>query len=174
MVIPTRASPWPRADGGRLAGVSSFGFGGTNAHVIVAEAPAPAESAPAAVPERPSHVLTLSARDPNALEQLAQRYAEHAAATTDWPLPDVAFTANCGRQHFSHRLACVASSAGEAQEKLRHFARGQVPAGGFRAEAGHTPPPRGLPLLRPRRTVRRHGPRTRPQPADVPPHARPV
>jgi len=44
-------------------------------------------------------------------------------------------------QHFSHRLALVAGSAGEAQEKLRRFARGQIPAGGFRAEAGHSPPP---------------------------------
>jgi len=86
-------------------------------------------------------VLLLSARTAESLQDAKAALAAELARDEGLSLPDVAFTANCGRQHFSHRLAFVASSAGEAQEKLRQFARGQIPAGGFRAEAGHTPPP---------------------------------
>ena len=70
-----------------------------------------------------------------------ERYRDHFAGATEQSFPDAAFTANCGRQHFPHRLAFVANSAREAQEQLDHFCRGDRPATIYQAEAGHTPPP---------------------------------
>jgi myxalamid-type polyketide synthase MxaB len=116
---------WP--EGPRIGGVSSFGFGGTNAHMIV-------EAAPALPPrdvrsERPLHVLNLSAKSDTALRQVAQRTA---AALRDLPtsdFPDFAFSANAGRSHFAYRLSTVAAGATEAAEQLADFADGKpVPA----------------------------------------------
>ncbi|HLH25149.1 MAG TPA: polyketide synthase, partial [Chloroflexota bacterium] len=78
LTIPTRLTPWPAGAARRTAGVSAFGLSGTNAHVIVEEAPA-APARPAAR-ERPLHLLALSARSEAALGTLAARYAEHLAA----------------------------------------------------------------------------------------------
>src|SRR5262249_7206004 len=75
IAVPTALTPWLKGDQRRLAGVSSFGFSGTNTHVIVEEAP-PSDSVPAEV-ERPYHLLTLSAKTDTALKQLATRYARY-------------------------------------------------------------------------------------------------
>ncbi|CAM2010377.1 type I polyketide synthase [Acanthopleuribacter pedis] len=92
------------------AGLSSFGMLGVNAHLIVEEAPRPArvEAAP-----RPSHVLTLSARDSDTLDTLAARYAERAREVG---LADLCYSANTGLRAFDHRLAVVA----EDRESLSH------------------------------------------------------
>src|SRR5207245_72664 len=79
--VPGTRMPWPRGNGRRLAGVSSFGFSGTNAHVVLEEAPALQTQAEpgqgVVVPsERPQHVLALSAKSEAALRELAQRYAD--------------------------------------------------------------------------------------------------
>lgn len=118
--IPTRAAPWPRGERRRRAGVSSFGFSGTNAHVVVEEAPL--DESPAA-PERPCHLLLLSAKDPQALRELAGRYAALLAEGDRPGLGDVCHTAALGRSHFEHRLAVAARSVGEAREQLQSFAR---------------------------------------------------
>src|SRR5580692_11526954 len=76
--IVTEQTPWP--SGTRIAGVSSFGFGGTNAHVIVEEAPAPAVPSAAAAKERPLHVLALSAKSDGALRELSDRMAAAVAS----------------------------------------------------------------------------------------------
>jgi acyl transferase domain-containing protein/acyl carrier protein len=120
--IPVNGRPWPRGERRRLAGVSAFGFSGTNAHVIVEEPPA-RESARRPV-ERPRHILTLSARSEEALAKLAAAYAE-ALARRDADLADIAFTANAGRAHFERRLAVTGSS----REELR---RGLLDASGER------------------------------------------
>ncbi|AGC47287.1 non-ribosomal peptide synthetase [Myxococcus stipitatus DSM 14675] len=100
--------PWRVEDGPRRAGVSSFGIGGTNAHVVLEEAPAPREVEVAAERrERSRHVLTLSARDDVALRQLAGRF-QGLLERTDATLADVCFSANTGRADFDHRLALVA------------------------------------------------------------------
>ncbi|HEX7479510.1 MAG TPA: beta-ketoacyl synthase N-terminal-like domain-containing protein [Polyangiales bacterium] len=115
--IPTVATPWPRGARARRAGVSAFGFGGTNAHVILGEPPA--APAPQQQLDRPLHVLALSARDPQALRQLVVR---HARAAAHEPLGDVTFTANTGRAHFKYRAAFVAGTSAELRGELARFA----------------------------------------------------
>ena len=120
--VATSLVAWPRAERERIAGVSSFGFSGTNAHAIVAEAPV-AEAAAPGVRERPLHVLTLSAKSEAALREMAAQYAAHLATSSD-DLGDLAYTANVGRSHFGHRMAVVAGTAAEAAEQLTASGRG--------------------------------------------------
>ncbi len=92
--VNTALVPWaPPAGAPRRAGVSSFGLGGTNAHVIVEEAPALEPSGPG----REWQVLPLSARTPTALEEAAQRLARHLEDRPEIPLADVAFSLQTGR-----------------------------------------------------------------------------
>ncbi|WP_432973946.1 type I polyketide synthase [Dactylosporangium sp. CA-233914] len=119
--VPTALTPWPDAGGPRIAGVSSFGFSGTNAHLIVEQPPAGAEPE-AAAPERPQSVLALSAKTPAALTALARGYAARLAAGGG--VADLCYSANTGRSHFRHRLAAVGADAEEIAEKLADFADG--------------------------------------------------
>jgi acyl transferase domain-containing protein/SAM-dependent methyltransferase len=114
--VPTAAEVWEPIEGRRLAGVSSFGFSGTNAHVIIEEAPSAESPAPTqrAADDRPAHLLALSARDPAALADLARAYA--ACLQQGVALSDLCFTAHIGRTHFSHRLAVV----GATRDALSH------------------------------------------------------
>jgi acyl transferase domain-containing protein/SAM-dependent methyltransferase/acyl carrier protein len=121
ITVPTERAPWV---GKRLAGVSSFGFSGTNAHVILEEAPVLEHTLVGA--ERPLHLLTLSAKSETALKTLSRRFANHLDSQQ---LADVCFTANAGRSHFSHRLAVVADSVPQAREKLVAFAEGRESLG---------------------------------------------
>lgn len=112
--VNARLSPWPALQGApRRAGVSSFGIGGTNAHVVVEEAPAAVSGAPG----RKWQVLPLSARSQNALEQGARRLAEHLKAPGP-ALADVAYTLQTGRKAFAQRRAAVAQDAGQAARLL--------------------------------------------------------
>ncbi len=99
--VTTEHAPWIPAGGVRIAGISSFGFSGTNAHVILEEAPIATEL-PRAATERPLHLLTLSARSDPALRELARRFDEYLGQHPDATLSDVAFTANTG--------ACIANT----------------------------------------------------------------
>jgi len=121
LTIPTQTVPWTRNGWPRIAGVSSFGMSGTNAFAVLEEAPA--ESARPVGPERPLHILTLSARSEAALDQLSGRYQRQLADRPDLRLTDVAFTANAGRSHFPHRVFLTAANSAEAAEKLRAGAR---------------------------------------------------
>jgi acyl transferase domain-containing protein/acyl-CoA synthetase (AMP-forming)/AMP-acid ligase II/acyl carrier protein len=130
LVVPTSARPWPAGERRRLAGVSSFGFGGTNSHVVVGEAPALPERAGGV--ERPLHVLGLSARDEESLRALVSQYVEHLdrrPSMEDVDFADLCFTAGAGRSHFAHRLALVAASAAEARDKLSASLAGEDPPG---------------------------------------------
>jgi thioester reductase-like protein len=127
ITIPTAPTPWRSSDVPRLAGVSSFAFSGTNAHVIVSEAGQASTRPPAPVPlpERPLHLLALSAKSEVALRQLAARYADHLIHHAV-DLADLCFTANAGRSHFSHRFSLVADSAATLHPQLTAFATGQL------------------------------------------------
>lgn len=111
---------WP---GPRIAGVSSFGFSGTNVHVVMEEAPVIERREPEA--ERDCHVLALSARSAAALHTLAARLRDRLPDH----FPDVAFTANCGRSHFEHRLAVIARDGAEAMARLDEYLAGGSFAG---------------------------------------------
>jgi acyl transferase domain-containing protein/aryl carrier-like protein len=124
VTVPTALTPWPRAARPRRAGVSSFGVSGTNAHVILEEAPLPAAALPASGPA----LTPLSARSAVALRALATRHADFLAAQPGLPLADVAHTAGVGRAHHPHRLAVLADSTVELAASLRSFAAGQLPA----------------------------------------------
>ncbi|WP_197321888.1 type I polyketide synthase [Saccharomonospora sp. NB11] len=123
-VVPTETTDW-RTDGRpRVAGVSSFGLSGTNAHLILEQAPE--RAVPEADDRRPGSVLALSARSDNALAKLARRYADRLAADDDVALADLCFTANAGRAHLPHRLAVTGSTRDEVASLLREFVRGEL------------------------------------------------
>ncbi|MET9359918.1 type I polyketide synthase [Streptomyces sp. NPDC006632] len=115
--VPTAPVPWPGTEGGaRVAGVSSFGMSGTNAHVVLGAAPA----APARDDSgHPARLLTLSGRTERALADAAGQLAAFVAGGAGGAsLADVCFTANTGRDHFEHRRAVVAATPAELVERL--------------------------------------------------------
>ncbi|HEX4204093.1 MAG TPA: beta-ketoacyl synthase N-terminal-like domain-containing protein, partial [Ktedonobacteraceae bacterium] len=130
-VIPTRRQPWPVATR-RIAGVSAFGFGGTNAHIILEAAPDLPQ--PVNEVERTQHLFTLSARSDNALQQLATRYESFLAQKTDVALADICFTTTTGRAHFDHRLAIVADSPAQLRIRLANFRAGGTEASVVRGQ----------------------------------------
>ena len=113
--IPVRPRPWPRRDKRRIAAVSAFGFSGTNAHVVLEEAPL--QTASSSEFERPLHILALSARSETALASLGESYAE-LLRDASFDLRDVCNTANSGRAHFEHRLAVTGGSKEEMRAAL--------------------------------------------------------
>jgi acyl transferase domain-containing protein/acyl carrier protein len=108
--VNTQLAEWPAGDQPRYAGVSSFGIGGTNAHVVLEEAP-PA-SAPSAA--RSWHLLTLSARSRAALEQATANLATHLRRHPEIDLANVAYTLQVGRRAFAHRRVVVCSDVADA------------------------------------------------------------
>ncbi|UAC75603.1 type I polyketide synthase [Burkholderia contaminans] len=124
--ICAEASAWPRGERPRRAGVSAFGASGTNAHLVLEEAPAPALQA---TPSRHKvHPLVLSAKTPAALRELAGRYQRRLEAEPGLDIAAVAFSAATGRSHFAHRLAWPVTSLDDAIDKLRAF-HAKEPAG---------------------------------------------
>src|SRR5580698_10154447 len=111
--IPIARQPWLRTAVPRLAGVSSFGFSGTNAHVIVEEGPVLAARG---AETRPHHILVLSAKSEAAVGDLVQRY--RAALQPELDPGDVCFTASAGRSHFSHRIAVTGADCEELRAQL--------------------------------------------------------
>lgn len=100
----------------RRAGISSFGLGGTNAHIIVEEAPP--QTVRSSGPSRPAELLVLSARSQRALAGLAEAYVRYLHKNSEAELADICFTASHGRAHFRFRLALVARSRSELVERL--------------------------------------------------------
>jgi acyl transferase domain-containing protein/acyl-CoA synthetase (AMP-forming)/AMP-acid ligase II/NADPH:quinone reductase-like Zn-dependent oxidoreductase/acyl carrier protein len=121
IVIPGKPQPWPRA-ARRYAGISSFGFGGTNAHMILEEAPEKFQ--PQGLPARPRHILTLSARTESAVKNLASRFEKHLGEHPEDELMNVCFTANAGRSHFARRMAVVVENREQLRDALAAFASG--------------------------------------------------
>lgn len=120
--VNARLRPWERTSRPRRAGVSSFGIGGTNAHVIVEEAPAAQESGDS----RAVQLLLLSAKTQTALESATANLAAHLEQHTEADLPDVAYTLQVGRRAFKHRRIIVCRERVEAVAALRGRDAAQV------------------------------------------------
>lgn len=125
--VNTKLSEWKTDGKPRCAGVSSFGMGGTNAHVILEEAPALIPVANQV--ERSLHILSLSAKSQKALQELASRYENFLASHPEASHPDICFTAHTGRTHFNCRLAVVSESIAQMREQLGTFVAGVEAAG---------------------------------------------
>ena len=119
-VVPTKTMAWTSGEKPRVAGVSSFGFSGTNAHVILEEFGLQ-ESGVGSQDKSPVNLLTLSAKTATALKQLTASYQDYLVSNPHLNLGDICFTANSGRSHFNHRLSIVATSISELQAKLASF-----------------------------------------------------
>src|SRR5262249_47487722 len=119
--VADRLLPWSAGQKARFAGVSSFGFSGTNAHVVVGE------------PLRQqverhcddAAFLPVSARNLPALRGMAARWAEWLQANQGFPWPDVVYTAALRRTHFGYRAAIHASDPAEVAEALEALSRGR-------------------------------------------------
>ncbi|NEO91651.1 MAG: SDR family NAD(P)-dependent oxidoreductase, partial [Moorea sp. SIO3G5] len=142
--VSTQLTPWQTNEKSRIAGVSSFGFSGTNAHVILEEAPREGNSSSATgnsedyrkgnsedYLERSVHLLTLSAKTETAFDELVSSYQNYLRTHPELGLGDICYTANTGRAHFNHRLAVVAQNQQELVEKLRQHQEGEEVAGIF-------------------------------------------
>jgi len=112
--VNSRQAEWTSGGTPRRAGVSSFGIGGTNAHLVLEEAP---EASPASHESRPQ-VLLLSARTESALEKATANLAEHFRQNPGIDLADAAFTLNTGRKAFKHRRMLVCRTVDEAVKTL--------------------------------------------------------
>jgi acyl transferase domain-containing protein len=141
--VQSALGPWPRGAAAAIAGVSSFGIGGTNAHVVMTAPPPPAvENVAAPRTVETSSLLVLSARSAKALRLRATALAE-SLSSADAALTDVGYTTALHRGHLEHRLALVASSKHEAIECLRAFGtHGEAPG----IVTGYRPAPRRLKL----------------------------
>ncbi|HEY7511838.1 MAG TPA: amino acid adenylation domain-containing protein, partial [Vicinamibacteria bacterium] len=129
--VNARLADWPRGGAPRRAGVSSFGLGGTNAHVVLEEAPPVAAGAEGSAGPQ---LLVLSARTPTALEAAARNLAAHLEAHPGADLADVAYTLQVGRRGFRHRRAVVARDAASGRRALE-----AAPAGSSEAVAASRP-----------------------------------
>jgi acyl transferase domain-containing protein/aryl carrier-like protein len=142
--VPTGPIPWPATGEPRIAGVSSFGFSGTNAHVVLEEAPRVPE-----VPRREgpwadgAYLLPISAHNPGVLQCLAKDYKDFLTIDHDAPAPaddenntlyNICCTASLRRNHYHHRLALVGNSKEELAGQLGAFLGGESPAGLYRGE----------------------------------------
>jgi len=128
-IIPTALTSLPDRAEPHLAGVSSFGWSGTNAHVILQEAP-PAAPAPEAAPkeEEPFYQLILSAHTPEALRETAVAHQQFLQSTTA-ALPDIAYTTAVRRTHHEHRLVIQGTTRAELIDQLAAFLHGESRSG---------------------------------------------
>lgn len=140
VTVPTDRTPWRRGDKPRLAGLSSFGVSGTNAHLVVGEAPQPASPGAEDKVAKSSSLLLLSARSSSALERMSERYGAFLSAEDAPPLADVAATAASGRTPFAHRLAIAGQSSADVGNRLLAYVRDGRRGAIVQAEAGRRPP----------------------------------
>ncbi len=120
LAVPKALTPWPAGEQPRCAAVSSFGIGGTNAHVVLEEAPI-LPMAPAKAAADACRLLPLSAKSPAALSALAASWVEFLEATPA-TLVDLCHTAAQRRTHYERRFAAVGSSKEALRDRIRQYA----------------------------------------------------
>lgn len=122
--VNNQLTKWDTTDSPRRAGVNSFGFSGTNCHIVLEEAPERQKKKSFAITKnKPGHILTLSARSENVLKDLVNKYIEFIIKGGVTDLADICFTANTGRGHFACRLAFVLKDFEDFKEKLLQVSR---------------------------------------------------
>jgi acyl transferase domain-containing protein/NADP-dependent 3-hydroxy acid dehydrogenase YdfG/acyl carrier protein len=121
--VATRLEPWSPIAGRRVAGVSSFGFSGSNVHIVLEEAPVPAPRAERSV--RDTQLIPISAHSEPALRAIADRVARAMETDPTLALDDVALTAGAGRAHFEVRAAIIAQSTNELRDQLHALVDGR-------------------------------------------------
>lgn len=124
--ITSESIDWEHQGETRYAAVSSFGFGGTNAHLVLSEPPV--VTPPRTSRHTEAHLLCLSARTAEELIQSSTRLAHYLASNPDVDLRNVCYTHNLGRQHFTHRRHVVAQSASKVALLLQQPASHAAPA----------------------------------------------
>ncbi|MFG6100258.1 SDR family NAD(P)-dependent oxidoreductase [Leptothoe sp. ISB3NOV94-8A] len=136
MTVPTQLTAWDGQSGARIAGVSSFGFSGTNAHVVLAEGgrrKAEGGRWKNVLQSRSIHLLTLSAKSDRALDDLIRQYQRHLESHSELELADICFTANTGRSHFNYRVAIATSTSAELAQTLKQInSQEEAPVGVYR------------------------------------------
>jgi acyl transferase domain-containing protein/NADPH:quinone reductase-like Zn-dependent oxidoreductase/acyl carrier protein len=130
--VAREREPWTPLQSKRIAGVSAFGFSGTNAHVVLEEAPV--DSPGPLSKERPLHLLTVSTRTEPALGVLMERYAQRIEATEQNSIADFCYTANSGRAHLAHRVAVTGCDGQSIAGKLRDALTGKIAPGFIRGD----------------------------------------
>ncbi|MBZ4192825.1 MAG: SDR family NAD(P)-dependent oxidoreductase [Candidatus Contendobacter sp.] len=137
VILPASSQPWPVLDGPRAAGVSSFGFSGTNAHLILEEAP---RLSPNPSPNlQTTHLLVVSGATAGAARTLAHAVADRLTAADAPALGDLAHTLLIGRAHLVYRIAVVADDPHEAAAALRTATPARVPPQPPTSEVGSSP-----------------------------------
>lgn len=126
--VQTRPGEWSTANGPPLAGVSSFGFGGTNAHVVLEQASAPPKEHLAATAVRSGYLLPLSARSPEALQAVARSYRKFLPGAAS-SLYDICYSASARRSHHDYRMSVSGDSLQQLIEGLDGFLQGETRAG---------------------------------------------
>ena len=123
IIVPMESVAWPRGGEPRIAGVSSFGFGGANAHIIMTEPPLPV--AAGETRDRPRHLLKITAKQADRLPLAACNLLETLKANPGYALPDICHSANIGRADFPERVLISATNRAELLTALEAVASGE-------------------------------------------------
>jgi len=114
--IVDKLTKWDKEDYPRRAGISAFGFSGTNAHIVLEEAPE--VICTENLVNSGSFIFTLSAKGKNLLNEQIKKYYEYLNSGVDYRIGDICYTASTGRGHYNFRLAFVVGSVNELKECL--------------------------------------------------------
>jgi acyl transferase domain-containing protein/acyl carrier protein len=123
--VQTKPGPWSAEADSAVAAVSSFGFGGTNAHIVLQRAPQSGTENCRPSDSKSYYLLPLSARSPEALRAVAESY-RNFLATSESPLDDICYSASVRRNHHDYRLVVDGTSSQQLVEGLEAFHRGET------------------------------------------------